>query len=144
MAAFRHTWVSIGKRTARQLARKASLVKLVDYESKPISVVICKGSSSKLSCGLLIHKRGGASKLLIYSKTSHGPTFNKFIAEIERIAEQFKRKKLYCLHQWNDLFVIEQLKKHGYQSEGVLKEPYAKGRDLLVLSKFIIDKQTAP
>lgn len=135
--AFIANWTKISRRAAVQLVKKSGSTSALDYEDKPTDLIVFKGKRKFLSLGLLIHKRGGASKLLIYSKTTHQPTIRALLSRTIARAQSLGRRKLYCILQWNDLFWLEQLKLLGFQSEGILKEPYVSGTDQAILSKAI-------
>lgn len=134
---FAANWVGISMRTAQALLDKALLASGLTYEEKPVSMIVCKDIEECAAFGLLIHKRGGASKLLLWTTSHHVESLKNLIKEIMAIARKDQRKKVYCLHPWSDLFVIGHLKACGFQCEGILREPYKQGKDLMVLSKTV-------
>ena len=69
--------------------------------------------------------------------TSHRPSLLRLIDAAEKLATQAQRRKLYFLHDEQSPLDLEMMRAQGYLTEGILREPYMRGQDLLVLSKFL-------
>lgn len=129
--------VRVARERARQLARGLSLT--IGYDRKPRELVVLRSGTSLVASIVLSAKRGGAMRGVLGSLTSHTPSLRRLVSAAEEIARASRRRKLYFLQSASDGFDIAFFKDRGYLTEGVLRAPYERGRDLVVLSLFLAD-----
>jgi hypothetical protein len=86
---------------------------------------------------ILSAKRGGAMRGVLGTLTSHRPSLLRLLSEAETLAAKAGRRKLYFLHDQLSPLSLEMLRGQGYVTEGMLREPYLPGQDLIIVSKFL-------
>lgn len=91
-----------------------------------------------IKCVLIAsRKRGGAIKLSPLLTTVSGPAVGKFLQFAEdNILESGSVRKFYSHVPLIDTELINEFKSSGYEIEGVIREPYKKGVDMVFLGKF--------
>lgn len=129
--------VRVRKEHARQLVKNMGLD--ATYDRKPRALIaLCAGTS--VVAGLVLSaKRGGAMRGVLGTVTSHRPSLLRLLGAAEGVATKAGRRKLYYLHDQISPLSLEVLREQGYVTEGLLREPYMPGQDLIVVSKFLTD-----
>lgn len=122
---------------AALLVRRAKEQPDQPYESKPISMVCLEYKNECVGLSILIPKRGGATKVILASATSDTRSIEGLLTESEERQRLRGRRKLYVAHPITDEDIVAVLLRSGYQSEGVLRQPYVPGLDALVMSKIL-------
>jgi predicted transcriptional regulator len=107
----------------------------VDYEAKPRGAVFLVSGKAIRAVAFVVPKRGGSTKCLIASETTHGPSLENLIASVEDRARKLEKRKAYYIHPLADTLVVGLLQARGYGIEGALRSPYLFGQDCVVLSK---------
>jgi predicted transcriptional regulator len=105
-------------------------------ENKPLRVFCLKRGTSCKGLLLLIPKRGGAIKGLIFSETTNESTLKEILKRAEDFVREATGRKIYFLSSVDSVVVNRFLRSQGYFLEGALKEPYKPGDDVLILSRF--------
>lgn len=85
-------------------------------------------------------KRGGnykVSPFIIDDKYLNYENIQIMIENIEKSARQLKRRKVTIFIPTDEVIIANRLSLNNYICEGILKEPYKKGYDIIVFSKFI-------
>ncbi|MFS8085849.1 MAG: hypothetical protein ACMG6H_09480, partial [Acidobacteriota bacterium] len=90
-----------------------------------------------VGAAILLPKRGGAVKTLIVRGTNDSGSLLKLIKGAENLANEQQRRKIYFLHPIGDHQFVDLLISQRYQAEGLLREPYVAGRDVVVYSRFL-------
>jgi predicted transcriptional regulator len=133
---FSETWIPINYSLARFIVANANRPKST-YEEKPTTLIsFGKGQKSKAHI-LLVPKRGGAVKAVWLSTTCHKQSLHEMVKCAEDFLVYHHKRKIYFVHPADDKDLIEILKERNYEAEGLLREPYRKGQDALVLSKLL-------
>ncbi len=130
--------VRVTKQRAREIARNMGLE--TTYDRKPRELLALRSSSGICAGMILSAKRGGSMRGVLGTDTSHRGSLTLLLQEAEALAASAKRRKLYFLHDPNCPLRVETLRELGYVVEGTLREPYATGQDLVVVSKFLSDQ----
>ena len=88
---------------------------------------------------LCLPKRGGSTKILLATRTSHLDSLTGVLLKIEEdtLSGLNNIRKLYSLVSTVDASVQKAFYQTGYRSEGVLDRPYRTSDDLLVMAKLI-------
>jgi hypothetical protein len=106
---------------------------------KPREVYVAEAGHEILAAALCVPKRGGATKILIASRTSHLESLMRLLCKIEEDAwhQNKSLRKIYSLVSVFDATLQNAFYLKGFRSEGVLDRPYKSSDDLIVLSKML-------
>jgi predicted transcriptional regulator len=104
---------------------------------KPRTLVCAAAGRECIAAVLLVSKRGGAAKVLLLRATDDRQTVMRLIRQAEQRGRELERRKLFFLHPIEDARGVWLLRQAGYVPEGLLREPYTPGQDVIVLSKFL-------
>ena len=137
MAMFSKTWVPVDLEMAKKIVDNGCDAEKRTYEEKPIKFVCVGVKSGCIGMVALVPKRGGAVKGLCFSSSNHVPTLDKLVEQTEGEAKKWRKRKLYFLHPIDDGLIVQVLKQRDYVTEGILREPYCPGRDVIVVSKHM-------
>jgi hypothetical protein len=133
--AFVSYWQIDSERLSQGIFRNAQDPRIC-YEQKPVDFICLEKGSRIIGAAVFVRKRGGSVKVLWFP-TSPSRDFHDMIQVIESFARRMLRRKIYFVHPYDDIEVILHLKSTGYEIEGILKEPYSRGRDAVIVSRFI-------
>jgi hypothetical protein len=133
---FSRTWGNLSLRTARAFINSAQESSRRTYEQKPIGFLCAGLRNYPVAFVALVPKRGGAVKALMFTETNDARTLHELVQRAEDGVLNSSKRKIYFLHPVDDAFVVRLLKQRGYMAEGILREPYAPGRDVIILSRL--------
>ena len=108
------------------------------YEAKPLRIIPFGARGLCKALALVVPKRGGAVKTLLFSRTSNPSVLRALIRQVELEMNNLGKRKVYFVHPAEDRQIVEILMGCHYQIEGLLQEPYAPGQDALVLAKMLL------
>lgn len=134
---FNATWFEIEKRFAQQIVDDSLDASLTGYAEKPKWLVCLSSHGQCVGAAILLPKRGGAVKTLIVRGTKDTSSLLRLIKGAESLANEQHRRKIYFLHPIGDHQFVDLLISRRYQGEGLLREPYVAGRDVVVYSRFL-------
>jgi predicted transcriptional regulator len=139
---FRELWSPLSSRLIRRIVSRADTWLTEErYEEKPLWLVpFGPRRNGKRISGvfMLVPKRGGAVKGMLFSNSINRESLTKLIGQVEQEMSRRQRRKLYFVHPFFDGELIAVFQRLGYRTEGVLNEPYGAGDDAAVLSKEIL------
>jgi hypothetical protein len=106
---------------------------------KPREIYVGEIRGNVAAVALCLPKRGGGTKILLATHTSHLDSLVEIISRVESDARRTKPspRKLYSLVSIFDTAVQKAFFKSGFGSEGILDRPYRPSEDLVVLSKML-------
>jgi len=104
---------------------------------KPRSLICLASKGKCIGAVVLVQKRGGAAKGLLLRVTDNRGALRRIIEGAEARAVEDKRRKLYFLHPLEDRTAVALLREAGYLPEGLIREPYTAGQDVIILSRFL-------
>jgi hypothetical protein len=106
---------------------------------KPREIYIARTKDEILAMALCLPKRGGGTKILLATRTSHIDSLLQIISRIETDTKRSGKniRKLYSLVPTLDSILQKAFYQTGFHSEGVLDRPYRTSDDLMVFSKMI-------
>ncbi len=111
------------------------------YEKKAKILVTIVHSETKLAgIAALTPKRGGSLKvspLIIDHKVVCKKVLGDLLDAITLQARRINRRKITIILPAPCIAMIDIILAHGYVSEGILREPYKRSVDMVVLSKFL-------
>lgn len=109
-----------------------------DYSKKAKKVFIGHKSDDIKCTAIASLKRGRSIKISPVLTTVVGESFDSFIKTVEDELLNINRvRKFYTHVPVNDSELVYKFETHGYQSEGILLEPYKEGVNMLVLGKMV-------
>lgn len=107
----------------------------ISYEKKPKYTLISHKDGKIFGCAILLPKRGGAIKAVLSFGFENVGELQRLIKKCEKFAKDKKRHKLYFTIPDDRFDYIEALKRLGYETEGILRKPYKKNKNIIVSSK---------
>lgn len=110
------------------------------YERKGKLLINSFSNTSLESVAVITLKRGGVMKvnpLIITDDFLSLENIVCILEIIEKKAIEYQRRKITFLISVRDLIVVNVLSYNQYICEGVIREPYKSGVDMLVLSRFL-------
>lgn len=110
------------------------------YEIKGKCVLLGWDNDKLISLSVATLKRGGVIKIvpfLVAEEYINIPNILWILNEIEELAKKNNRRKITLFIPVTDFAITNIISGKGYLSEGVLREPYKKGVDITVFSKFL-------
>lgn len=111
-----------------------------NYEKKGKLLVNSFSDSSLESVAVITLKRGGVMKVnpfIIKDDFLCFENIERILEEIEKKAIEYRRRKITFLISVRDIIVANILCCNQYICEGVIREPYKIGIDMIVLSRFL-------
>ena len=111
------------------------------YEKKAKILLTIVHDTTKLAgVAALTPKRGGSLKispLIIDHKVVCKKVLGDLLDMIMLQARRMSRRKITIILPVSCIAMIDVILAHGYVSEGILREPYKRSVDMVVLSKFL-------
>lgn len=111
------------------------------YEKKAKILLTIVHDTTKLAgVAALTPKRGGSLKispLIIDHKVVCKKVLGDLLDMIMLQARRMSRRKITIILPVSCIAMIDAILAHGYVSEGILREPYKRSVDMVVLSKFL-------
>jgi len=107
------------------------------YEDKGIAGYALSGSGTNVGYCLLMPKRGGSLKATVFSDSGDINSFASLFENIERVALQRGRRKVYSIIPFNFPSLIEVYRRHGFHGECFIQQAYSPNVDAVVMSKFV-------
>lgn len=111
------------------------------YEKKGKLVVNFFSDASLEGMAVLTLKRGGVLKVIPFFLKRDFVSFEnveKILTVIERQAEKYKRRKITFFISIRSINIMNILSYNQYICEGIIREPYKRGIDMIILSKFLL------
>jgi len=137
MGMFAARFVKIPRRTMERIVRGADKPG-GGPEAKPRDLICLRNGEKCVGAAVLIPKRGGAVKCVVLLNTSHRASVLGLVSEVERRCRSTGIRKLFLVHPLEDSGFLRVLREAGFESEGILREPYRAGTDEIVLAKLFL------
>lgn len=110
------------------------------YEEKGKKLFLAIHDSETEGIAVATLKRGGVFKVSPFLFSDNFVTYdniNSMLCELEKCAIENKRRKITIFISAIDITIATILSRNKYISEGILREPYKQGVDMIVFSKFL-------
>ncbi|MFB6225196.1 MAG: hypothetical protein ABEI13_01945 [Candidatus Paceibacteria bacterium] len=108
-----------------------------DLSKKGKRVYIGHKSEKIRSIVIASKKRGGSIEISPFLTNSMGSSIDQFLDFVEKdLSEVFEFRKLYTFVPRLDHELLEFFLQNGYNPEGLLREPYRKGINMVFLGKL--------
>lgn len=107
------------------------------YDEKGKSVFLLENEDEGIvGCVVATPKRGGSVKmapLLVRCKSTVMDPAERLLHEVVLFFREMKKRKVYVLVPVPELAVINSCRRAGFSAEGILREPYLSGLDVVVM-----------
>ena len=110
------------------------------YEKKGKLLVSAFSEASLEGVAIITLKRGGVMKVIPFLLKDDYVSYEnvkRILSVIENCAEKYNRRKITFFISARDVNITNILSSNQYMCEGVIREPYKKGIDMVILSKFL-------
>lgn len=111
------------------------------FKEKGKKIFVVDSKEEVIGCCIATPKRGGAVKLvpfLIDPEFANNKVADSLLFKVESVLGAYGYRKLYTLLPLPDINSLHIFKKHGFEIEGLIREPYKENVDNLFFGKRLV------